>query len=920
MLRVLVLLLLSSALVCAQSAGREGPSDEQHVAIYEAAIEFGNRLHDTKLLAKSYYSLGATYYALNKVDRAIDSYKRSAQYFEEAGLLRDTIYIFGDLGAIYFNQENYQSAREYSERSIKTAESVKNSNVAPGAWPDDFGRARALHTLAEIDLRDGNHAEAIDKLQESLKLYEQLNGQGSTYNVSIAGVYAALGKVYPEIGDYAKGLLYLNKALGLVKATSDQDTTANILNSIGYLYMEQDDYAQAKQNFDESLKTYFAKKNQIEVAKVSLNLGVVEQRQAHYDEAVAQFDRSLEAATVAQIKDAQIAADEGIGVVLTAKRDFAGSIESLNKGLALAKETSNKTRQAEILWRSAQAYYEEGNYAQSTEMAESALRLARASHLPKLTYLATTTLGESLAAQKKSDLAIETLTQAVSQLEVLREQVAGSEMETQLFLENKVAAYDALVDLLIKQGKIADALVYAERAKGRVLLDVLKDGKPDLARALTPTEKAETQRLNRRISEVNDTIRKQEITDSSSLNSIYAQLDAARVEYRSFQDALYVTHPNLRIRSGHTASLSTADLNGLTADGDTAYLEYVVAKDGISLFVLSKNKSNGAPEVKAYRVATDPEIFNRKVNEFHDALAEQRLSYASGARELYTLLIGPAEEQLRNVGTVCIVPDSFLWNVSFQALMTPSEHFLVEDHALYYAPSLSVLREMNRKKGVGTTTKTSLIAFGNPVVGKDEQRNAELCPLPEAEQEVSSIAKSFAQKDSRVFIGREASEKTFKALAQTYSVIHLATHGVIDNRQPLYSHLLLTKTEGDPENDGRLEARQIMDLNLNADLAVLSACETANGKVAPGEGVIGMSWAFFVAGSRSMLVSQWKVNSASTSELMTAFYENLNSDKNEADRNKAQAIRRAALTLLKDDRYRHPFYWAGFVMIGRSKA
>src|SRR5207302_2688197 len=170
---------------------------------------------------------------------------------------------------------------------------------------------------------------------------------------------------------------------------------------------------------------------------------------------------------------------------------------------------------------------------------------------------------------------------------------------------------------------------------------------------------------------------------------------------------------------------------------------------------------------------------------------------------------------------------------------------------------------------------SSLIAFGNPVIGKDEQRNADVCPLPEAEQEVSSIAKSFGQKDSKIFIGREASEKTFKALAPSYSIIHLATHGVIDNRQPLYSHLLLTKTEVDPENDGRLEARQIMNMNLNADLAVLSACESANGRISPGEGVIGMWWAFFVAGARSMVVSQWKVNSTSTSELMTAFYGNL---------------------------------------------
>lgn len=916
--RSIFVILAFATVVCAQAPGRESApssSSERSVAIYQTAVEFANQLHDPKLLGKSYYNLGASYYALNNVNKAIESYEKSGEYFEQAGLLRDTIYVFADLGAIYFNQENYQRAREYSERSIQTADSVKNSNVAPGAWPDDFGRARALHTLAEIDLRDGNHAEAIGKLQESLKLYEQLNGQGSTYDVSIAGVYTALGKVYPEIGEYGKGLEYLNKALALVKATSDQDTIANVLNSIGYLYMEQDDFAQAKENFNQSLRIYLAENNQIEAAKVFLNIGVVEQRQSHYDEAVTHFNRSLRAATEAQIKDAQIAADEGIGVVLTAKSDFAGAIESLNNGLALAKQTSSKTRQAEILWRSAQAFYAQGNYSQSTELAGSALTLARASHLPKLRYLATTTLGESLAAQKKSDLAIETLKDAVQQLEALREHVAGSELETQLFLENKVASYNALVDLLIGQGKPLDAILYAERAKGRVLLDVLRDGKPDLAKALTPAEKAETQRLNRKITEISDTIRREEIADSSSLNSLYAQLDAARGEYRSFQDALYVTHPNLRIRSGHTAPLFGADINALTADGDTAYLEYVTAKDGVSLVVLSKNKSN-SPEVKAYRIAIKPEDLNSKVNEFHDALAEQRLAYTTAARELYTFLIAPAEQQLRGVGTICIVPDSFLWNVPFQALMTPSEHFLIEDHALYYAPSLSVLREMNRKKSKSDTTNTSLIAFGNPVIGKDEQRNADLCPLPEAEQEVSSIAKAFDEKNSRVFIGRDASEKGFKTLAPIYSIVHLATHGVIDNGQPLYSHLLLTKTEGDPENDGRLEARQIMDMNLNADLAVLSACETANGKISPGEGVMGISWAFFVSGTRSLLVSQWRINSASTSDLMSKFYINLNPKNSETNRKKAQALRDSTVSMIKDPRYRHPFFWAGFVMIG----
>ena len=127
---------------------------------------------------------------------------------------------------------------------------------------------------------------------------------------------------------------------------------------------------------------------------------------------------------------------------------------------------------------------------------------------------------------------------------------------------------------------------------------------------------------------------------------------------------------------------------------------------------------------------------------------------------------------------------------------------------------------------------------------------------------------------------------------------------------------MLTKTAGDPENDGLLEAREIMNMHLNADLAVLSACETANGRIPPGEGVIGMSWAFFVGGTRSMLVSQWKVNSASTSQLMMNFYENLPSKEDHQANKKAQALREAALRLMKNKRYRHPFYWAGFVMIG----
>ena len=215
-------------------------------------------------------------------------------------------------------------------------------------------------------------------------------------------------------------------------------------------------------------------------------------------------------------------------------------------------------------------------------------------------------------------------------------------------------------------------------------------------------------------------------------------------------------------------------------------------------------------------------------------------------------------------------------------------------------------------------SKESLIAFGNPVIDRNENPKRNLHALPETEVEVAAIAATNRAQMKKVLVRREADEKTFKTLAPRYATIHLATHGVLDNRDPLNSYLLLTKIDDETENDGLLHAREIIDLNLDADLAVLSACETGNGRISPGEGVIGMSWAFLVAGARSVVVSQWRVNSISTTHLMKDFYQAMARRTDLNGRNKSEAIREASLRLLKDRRYRHPFYWAGFVLVSSN--
>lgn len=905
-------------------------SPERALEIYEVALQVANQLNDQKLLAITHYNMGRTYSGLNNLTLAVETYLNSKREFEQAGLLRDLIYIFSDLGTLYFNLEDYQKARDYSEQSINLANKLKQTNMPAGLWPDEYGVAGALSTLSELSLRDGNQDQAILYLQQSLTLYQKLNAGTDYYDIYIADIYAAIGRIFTESGNYTQALLNLNKSFEIIKKSLDPNRIASVLTNLGFLYMEQEDYSQATAHFNQSLQIFLRQNNQREAARILLNLGVIEQRQERNDQALEYFRKSFQEATAIANKEVMISAGEGMGVVLTAKKEYTKAIGTLKQSLALAQEVGDQARQGEISWRLAETYYAMGDGAQAQTLAESAAKLARNLRLPKLTYLATTTLGQSYALQNKPEMATQTLIQAIQQIETMRERVAGQEEEVQLFFENKVTSFHSLIDLLISQNRPMDALLYAERAKGRVLLDILRDGKGDLTRMLTPAEKEETTRLNRVILGLNEQIRNEQSrvsSDSSLLKRLYSDLYAARLNYESFQNTLYASHPDLNIRRGQTTELKSESLNNLTLDGNTAYLEYIVTREQVFLFALTRKNATARPEINVYTIKVKADDLTRKVNQLHRLISERNPVFSSSARELYDLLVKPAAQQLSGVSTLCIIPDASLWDVPFQALLSETDRYLLEDYALYYAPSLSVLQEMSRPTGSGAgQARGSLIAFGNPVIGKVSGSNPQisngdqdLCPLPEAETEVATLAQIYSSTDSKVFIGRAAAEQTFKQLAASYRTIHLATHGILDNQHPLYSYLLLTKGESGTENDGLLEAREIMNMNLHADLAVLSACETARGRVGAGEGVIGMSWAFFVAGVRTTVVSQWKVNSASTSQLMVNFYKGLKSSNGQDTGIKAAALRTAAITLMKDQRYRHPFYWASFVIVGSNE-
>lgn len=903
--------LWNTLLNCASA--QKSPADA--IQIYRLTVRVSDLLKRPDLAANTYYRIGRTYSAMNDFENAISAYETSRRLFEQAGIESKLISVLADLAASCFTTEDYQKARRYSEQSLAIADQIKSSPSKESVSSIEYGRARSLHTLGQIDLRDGNHEQAIKNLGRALALYESLKNTDAAYNTPISAVFADLGKVYSQMGEYGRAFSYMNRALKISKSSGGQKALAEILYSLGSLLLEQEDYAAAQTYFDQSLAIYQSQRNEREEVRVLLSLAVIKQRQGQHNAALRLFEQSMEGAKSTRLVDVQIAAGEGLAIVFSTKRDFGNALKAITESLELARRVNAKPREVELLWRMAQIHYAMQNHRESASLAEEAARLARSRGLPKLTYLATAALGEAHAADNKVDLAITTLKDAISQLEALRNKVVGRQESLQLFFENKVGPYRTLVKLLTKQGQNFEALLYAERAKGRVLLEAVRSNKVDLKDALTDAERIEAERLINNISAISEQI--QAKSDSESTSQLNKQMAAARSELASFQERLAAAHPDLQVRAGAARPLTHADLNTLTPATDFAYLEYVLTGDDVGLFILKRNGLTTDHDLKYINLPVNANELRQKVNEFHSRLAERHPSHNALGRELYRLLIEPAANELQNIQTVCIIPDEFLWTLPFQALRTTRGNYFIEEYSLYYAPSLSVLKEMSLRRQQ-QSNEESLIAFGNPVIERSKEVKQNFHPLPEAEAEVAAVATALRTSTKKIFVGRQAEEKTFKTLAPQYATIHLATHGVLDNRDPLNSHLLLTKTNGDPENDGLLQAREIINMRLNADLAVLSACETGNGRISPGEGVVGMSWAFMVAGARSVVVSQWRVNSASTSQLMKSFYQALAGQNNPNSRNKSQALREASLHLLKDRRYRHPFYWSGFVLVSSN--
>jgi CHAT domain-containing protein len=555
-------------------------------------------------------------------------------------------------------------------------------------------------------------------------------------------------------------------------------------------------------------------------------------------------------------------------------------------------------------------YRRMGRYAEASRSVRTGLQLAESIEAVQLALYCYWTQGDIERDQKHWPEAAAAYRAAIQRTEQVRAGSREPALQTS-FLDRHSTPYHELVRCLVELGQPEEAFAVSEQAKARALVDILQQGKAVIRRGLSTEERQEEQRLDDRLTALEVQLEDRKIS-SAQRTRVYQELVRTRQDHEAFRRTLYLRHPDLSIRRAAFAPGSLLELQHdlFQAHPQLVILSYVLREQESYLFVLTAGSDPAGPaHLTVHRLNVDARQLAETVREFREVCAHSGLAPASD--DLYRWLLAPAEEELRRARQVVIVPDGVLHTLPFQALRSIiSEEqegpYLIERCAVSYAPSATALRAMVRlsqerrqhyRVGLGGLLAIGIRDFGGRAP-----------TLPQAEREARVVAGMFGT-DGQELLARQATKAAVRAVWEGRRYLHFATHGQFNEGAPLYSALVLSRRDG--RDEGLLFGQDLLDENLTAELAVLSACETGLGKNTNGEGLQGLVWSWFVAGVPASVASQWSVADDSTRRFMEVFYQAL-----KAGSPKAEALRQAQLALLKDRPTRHPFYWAPFVLNG----
>jgi CHAT domain-containing protein/tetratricopeptide (TPR) repeat protein len=867
---------------------------EPAISAYQQSLAIADAIANPALKVNALAQLGRAYDAVGQPAAALKAYQQALPLTQQLKNQPGEAAVTGGIALAYETLKDYPNALDYYQRWLKLAQALGDSASAAiaqtstdrlrrqlkSASPPTAPSTQALPDpdadrllLAGLEhFTQQQFVAAVPLLEQALQRYRaQPNPAGELQAL------VSLGSAYLYQEQFTPAINHLELGLELARRLGDRPRTAQALKNltVAYLslglYQKTLDYAQQLLALPGDPMFQFEALGGIGSAYTALG---------EFNRALPAFEQQVKLAQQSGDRFQEAAALGFLGDVYLGLNQGDRALTTFQSGLKLAQAIAQPELVGLFQGSIGKAYAVQGNYTAALPYLQQSLASERSHHSPLGAAFALNNLGNTLFLAGRLPEAEQTLRQAMQLWETQRSQLGANDSFQIAIFDAQALTYRTLQQVLVAQNNPNAALEIAERGRARALVELLKRRQPNAQRSQPTTPPPIT---------------------LDQMRQITRQQKATLVQYAIMHDNRKLFVPSSP--TGNPRNLETAlYIWVISPAGEVTFRQVALTGLNTSLEALVTDTRRVLGVGDRATLVAKP--------------GSDRATQTTRLQQLHKLLIAPIADRLPTTATepIIFIPQGALFLVPFAALPDATGQPLIAQHTVLTSPSIQVLELIHNRRRPATPASTSALVVGNPTMPKIRTQvggNVEpLANLPGAEREAQAIAQLLK---TQAQTGQQAKKAAIVRQMPQAQVIHLATHGLLDDFIGLgFPGAIALAPDGTgQDNDGLLTSDEILEMNLQAELVVLSACDTGRGRIT-GDGVIGLSRSLITAGVPSIIVSLWKVPDAATAFLMTEFYR-----QRQQKSDKATALRQAMLTTKQ--KYPDPLDWAAFTLIGEAQ-
>lgn len=895
-----------------------------------------------RALAIAHNSLGRSLGQSGYLTRAAENLKLALTYWESQNDPAGVANILNNLGVTYCNLGEPQQALGYHDRALKIRQELDRKRDI----------AQSLINIGLVFDRSGEWQKGFEQYSQALSLLRSIQEATANDRSNEASALNNIGYGYASLGDPQTALDYFTESLAIRKTLNRPREEGASLSNIGNAHFLMGNLGDALAYCNNALP----KLNNWGAAYNLINLGNIYRSMGNSQAALEHYGQALTALSSTDDRQGQAAAFNGIGTTYAGLNNTEKATENFDKALALWRASQDQQGEATALLGLARLARDRKSPTDALQLLDNAIKILE-SNRAKLTSWELRS-SYFVSAHDYYDLAIELRMNLHKQFPTQQHNVVGLQLS-----EQKRAR--TLFDMLSEANVVAELEIPPE----------FKQRKRELESRISAKAASQLQLARDRANNPERAAAEKEIR---GLLNEYEQMDARVRDSNPHYAALTKPRP-ATVEEIQTQLLDSQTLLIEYALGEERSYAWVVSRNSVESYELPGKKEIETEAMRFYELMTAREPVPRESTaQFQKRVSESDALFPAQAMKLSNLILGPLAGRLGQK-RLLIVSEGGMQMIPFCALPEPplqpapagavkaargrgpgvlyDQLPLIYNHEIIPLPSVSVLAALRRETAGRRPAPKQVAVLANPVFDKNDQRvkstnkevpysakraakadgwtrvlrdfDSSFPPLPSTLDEAEAIMSVAAA-------GRRMKLDAFKASGQgktavdfsasrdmamspeikQYRIVHFATHGLVNDRHPALSGVVLTLVDerGEPQ-DGFLSLHDIFNLSLPADLVVLSACRTGLGKETKGEGIIGLTRGFMYAGAARVMTTLWSINDFTTARFMKSFYEQMLLK----GLSPAEALRRVQIERLERSAWKHPYYWAAFVLTGDYK-